>query len=58
VPVLMSSYRSNECLVRMNYRLKGEGNVVITGLFPAYAISPLNRKIDWRMTKFNREFMV
>ena len=58
VPILGCSYGRSECLVRMNYRLEGEGNVLITGLFPAYAVYPLNRTIDWRMTKFNREFMV
>ncbi|XP_036022706.1 vomeronasal type-2 receptor 116-like [Onychomys torridus] len=58
IPILVCSYSSSECLVRRNYRLTGKGNVVITGFFPAYAIYPLNKTIDWRLTKFNRDFMV
>ncbi|XP_027289727.1 vomeronasal type-2 receptor 116-like isoform X2 [Cricetulus griseus] len=58
IPTFVCSYTSAECLVRMNYCLNGKGNVVISGFFPAYAIYPLNRTIDWRMTKFNRDFMV
>ncbi|XP_036032579.1 vomeronasal type-2 receptor 116-like [Onychomys torridus] len=59
IPILVCSYRSSsECLVKMNYRLYGEGNVVIVGFFPAFAVYPLNKTIDWRMTTFNRDFMV
>ncbi|NP_001092952.3 vomeronasal 2 receptor 25 precursor [Rattus norvegicus] len=58
IPILVCSYTSSECLVRMNYRIHGEGNVVIIGYFPAYAIYPLNKTTDWRMLKFNRDFMV
>ncbi|XP_006996684.3 vomeronasal type-2 receptor 116-like [Peromyscus maniculatus bairdii] len=58
IPILVCSYSIIECLVRMNYRLTGKGNVMITGFFPAFAIYPLNRTIDWRMTKFNRDFTV
>ncbi|XP_076403272.1 vomeronasal type-2 receptor 116-like [Peromyscus maniculatus bairdii] len=58
IPVLVCSYSSSECLVRRNYQLIDKGNVVITGFFPAYAVSPLNKTIDWRMYKFNRDFMV
>ncbi|XP_040590006.1 vomeronasal type-2 receptor 116-like [Mesocricetus auratus] len=58
IPTFVCSYTSTECLVGMNYLLNGKGNVVISGFFPAYAIYPLNKTIDWRMTKFNRDFMV
>ncbi|XP_031240894.1 vomeronasal type-2 receptor 116-like [Mastomys coucha] len=58
IPILACSYRSSECLVRMNYHLNGNGNVVIVGFFPAYAAYPLNKTTDWRMTKFTSEFMI
>ncbi|EGW03678.1 Vomeronasal type-2 receptor 26 [Cricetulus griseus] len=52
------SYRSSECLVRMQYRLNGKGNMAIVGFFPAYTAYPLNKTTDWRMAKFTRDFMV
>ncbi|NP_001092963.1 vomeronasal 2 receptor 24 precursor [Rattus norvegicus] len=58
IPILAGSYRSSECLVRMNYRLNGKGNVVIVGFFPAFAAYPLNETTDWRMTKFTRDIMI
>lgn len=58
IPILAGSYRSSECLVRMNYHLNGKGNVVIVGFFPAFAAYPLNKTTDWRMTKFTKEFMI
>ncbi|XP_027286795.1 vomeronasal type-2 receptor 116-like [Cricetulus griseus] len=58
IPIPVWSYGSSECLVRMQYRLKGKGNVVIVGFFPAYTAYPLNKTTDWRMAKFTRDFMV
>nr|XP_006998288.2 vomeronasal type-2 receptor 116-like [Peromyscus maniculatus bairdii] len=58
IPILVCSYRSSECLVRMNYHLTGEGNVVIVGFFPVFAVYPLNKTTDWIMTKFNRDIMI
>lgn len=58
IPILSGSYRSSECLVRMNYRLNGKGNVVIVRFFPPFAAYPLNKTTDWRMTKFTKEFMI
>ncbi|XP_032765793.1 vomeronasal type-2 receptor 116-like [Rattus rattus] len=58
IPILLCSYRSSECLVKINYRLKGKGNMVIIGFFPAFAVYPLNKTTDWRMMKFNRDLMV
>lgn len=54
----MRSYSSSECLVRMNYHLNGNINVVTAGFFHAYAACPLKKTTDWRMNKFTREFMV
>ncbi|XP_076783563.1 vomeronasal type-2 receptor 116-like [Arvicanthis niloticus] len=58
IPILVCSYRSSECLAKMNYRLKGKGDVVIVGFFPAFAIYPLNKTTDWHMLKFNKEIMI
>ncbi|XP_005083491.1 vomeronasal type-2 receptor 116-like [Mesocricetus auratus] len=58
IPFLVFSQGSSECLVRIDYRLYHEGNVVIAGFFPAYAIYPLNKTADWSMQKFVRDFMV
>ncbi|XP_032752150.1 vomeronasal type-2 receptor 116-like isoform X1 [Rattus rattus] len=58
IPIILCSYRSSECLVKMNYRLKGKGNVVIVGFFPAFAVYPLNETIDWWMLKFSKEVMI
>ncbi|XP_040590025.1 vomeronasal type-2 receptor 116-like [Mesocricetus auratus] len=58
IPTFECSYNSIECLVRMNYRLIGKGNVLISGFFPAYVIYPHNKSIDWRITTFNRNFVV
>lgn len=58
--ILVCSYRSwcLVCLVRKNYLLTGEGNVVIAGFFPAFSAYPLNKTTDWRITKFTRDFMI
>nr|XP_042125680.1 vomeronasal type-2 receptor 116-like [Peromyscus maniculatus bairdii] len=59
IPVLVCSYRSSsECLVRINYRLTGKGNVMIVGFFPAFNAYPINKTIEWRMTEFSRDYMI
>ncbi|XP_021505187.1 vomeronasal type-2 receptor 116-like [Meriones unguiculatus] len=58
VPILMCSYSSNECLVRINYSLYGKGNIVIAGFFPAFAVYPLDKTTDWRMITFTQDIMV
>ncbi|XP_051033182.1 vomeronasal type-2 receptor 116-like [Phodopus roborovskii] len=58
IPFLLCSKDVNRCLVRKNYRLYHEGNMVIAGFFPAYAVSPLNKTTDWRMPYYAREMMV
>ncbi|XP_052616404.1 vomeronasal type-2 receptor 116-like [Peromyscus californicus insignis] len=59
IPILVCSYRSSsECLVRINYRLTGKGNVVIVGFFPAFNAYPINKTVERRMTVFSRDYMI